>query len=68
VYRVEGDLRVGRAEKAVAELNLQHEPVAAAHVLALVQAACVLGEDRAARCGEFDEILLREMRRDFVVG
>jgi len=59
VERIERDFRVRRAEEAIAELNLQDEPVAGAHILAFVQATRVLGEDRTAWRREFDKIRRR---------
>src|SRR5438093_117670 len=48
--------RVISAEQGVAELQLQHQAIAAVYMLALVQAARVLRDDRASRGGQLENV------------
>ena len=60
-------LRVSAAKKAVAELNLQHESVAAAHLQTFVKSSCVFGKYGTAWRQKLDQLILPVMSRYFVV-
>src|SRR5258705_12534454 len=51
-------------EQRIAELELQYQAVAAGDVLAFVQAAGVLGNERSPRRAELDDVVRIEFARD----